>query len=145
MHSLALLTSASVRSMFKPSSCMQTSTTSLPATTVLGQQTAQDLNVLIESLGTSEKDAEDLLKLSSAHGRPSSVQLAAFIFFEERSSLLMCLSFLLQVFLDYRPASDGVVQTATTLLRHLVDTEGSNNRPSLLSSLCTVAKVCCCP
>lgn len=69
------------------------------------------------------------------------MESAAFLFLEERSSLLMCLSFLLQVFLDYRPASEGVCQHATTLLRHLVSTEGANSRPSLLLNLCTIAQV----
>lgn len=106
-----------------------------------GEQTA--FNVLVKCLKVSEDDAKDLLALAAEKGRPASVEAAAFIFYEERRHLLMLLSHLLQVFLEYCPVPDPeVLQLATTVLRHLVSPEVTAAAQStLLARLCTIAQV----
>lgn len=91
----------------------------------------------------SDDDAKDLVALAASQGRAASVEAAASVFFEERRHLLMLLSHLLQVFLDYCPVSDPeVVQHATVLLRHLVSPEVTNKAgSSLLARLCKIAQV----
>ena len=103
---------------------------------------ANAAQTLKQSLGVSDADANDLLALAADSGRPGNTEAAAWHFFEERRSLLLCLCTLLQIFLEYRPATEATVQHATTLLRHLVSAETSSGRPSLLASLVSIAQVC---
>jgi hypothetical protein len=101
------------------------------------------LKVLMKCLKVSEDDAKDLLALAAEQGRPASVEAAASIFYEERRHLLILLSYLLQVFLEYCPVPDPeVLQHATTLLRHLVSPEVTAAAEStLLARLCTITQV----
>lgn len=95
---------------------------------------------LREALGISVEVAQDLLACAAESGRAHSAEAAAWHFYNERASMLACLCFALEVFLEYRDAPAAVVQHATALLRHLVGREGTAGAPTLLASLCSIAQ-----
>ena len=98
----------------------------------------------MDAFGVSAEAAQHLLDLASAQGRPDSIEAAAAIYYDERRHLLLLLSHLLQVFLEYYPVNDqSVTQHITKLLRALVSSDASET--SLLSRLCDIAQVCSSP
>ena len=103
------------------------------------QQSVEAL--LRETLGVTAEVAQELLECAAHGGRARSAEAAAWHFFSERASMLSCLCFTLEVFLEYRDAPAAVVQHVTALLRHLVGREASAGTPTLLASLCAIAQV----